>query len=116
MHDNTLIAWALIVSALGITGLLFALIVLEVPVTTIPNATMAGDGTVVRVTGTVQQVQQRGSMTIATISQPATIDVILDSNTTALSAGDCITVHGKKGSFNSQAQISASRITKCKAK
>jgi DNA/RNA endonuclease YhcR with UshA esterase domain len=116
MHDNTLVAWALIISALGIAGLLFALIILEVPLTTIANATMAGDGAVVRVTGTVQRVQERGGMTIATISQPATIDVILDSNATALSAGDCITVQGKKGSFNSQAQISASRIIKCKTK
>ena len=115
MQDRHLVAIALIVSAVGFAGLLFALVILDVPMSTIPDAQGADDGTMMRITASVERVQTRGGMTIITISQPTTIDVTADGDldTSSLAKGECVVIQGKKGSYNDRPQISASKIVKC---
>jgi hypothetical protein len=112
MHDRWLIAFALCMSALGIVGLLFALIFMDIPLSTIPQARQADDGVMVRITGTVSDVRRSGIPTI-TISQPATIDVILPDEAQDVPVGSCVIVQGKKTTYKGKEQVNAARILAC---
>src|SRR5687768_4358488 len=112
MHDNWLIAIALCTTGLGITLLLFALIFYELPESDIAAARASADGTALRLRGEVSNIQQRGNLTIITIMQPATIDIILFENVT-VEKDACIIVQGKRSSYNGNSQIAGTRISRC---
>jgi hypothetical protein len=112
MHDTWLIFIALCMAALGVILLLFALIFMEVPLADISTAGAATDGSMVRVRATVLGTRPLGNETIITISQPQTIDVIIDDKLN-ISKEDCIYVRGKKESYKGAAQIAATRVSRC---
>lgn len=111
MHDNWLIAISMTVASLGIVCLLFALIFLEVPESSIRVVAQELDGTPVRVKGAVKNVQYRNNMTIISLEQPATIDITLFEVVNITS--DCVIAQGRKGSYKDTAQITATKIIKC---
>jgi len=114
MHDDWIVATALATSGLGIALLLFALILLEPPEQGIATAAASPDGTPLRITGTLEAVRTIGDRTIITISQPATIDVIVETaNLTELKAGACVSVRGERGSYEGKPQIAATRVATC---
>jgi hypothetical protein len=114
MHDDWIVAIALCVSGIGIVLLLFALILLEPPQTDIPGAIASADGAPVRITGTLTGVRAIGERTILTITQPSTIDAVVEStNLTDLAIGDCIAVRGERSSYEGRAQVSATRVVAC---
>lgn len=114
MHDDWIVAGALCVSGLGIALLLFALILLEPPLTDIPGAGAMADGTPVRITGELVRSRTIGERTILTISQPATIDAIVErANLTGLAPGDCVTVRGERSSYEGKPQVSVTRVVRC---
>jgi hypothetical protein len=92
--------------------MLFALIFMELPTSSILDAQAAADGTPVRMKGTVEQVQQRGNMTIITISQPSTIEITVFEEVNITS--QCVVIQGKKGSYKGASQVTASRVERCK--
>ena len=106
MHDNWLVAIALCVAGLGITVLMFTLMFYELPEDSID----AADGMPLRLRGNVTGVQERGNMTIITITQPTTIDVVLFE---PVNASGCILVQGKKSTYRGDPQIAATKITRC---
>ena len=121
MHDNWLLLAAMTVSALGIAGLMFALIIMDVPLSTFADASAADDGVTVHVKGDVVRTQARTGFTVVTIEQPATLDIIIDGNVsgntsgaTPFSVGTCVDVRGKKATYRNQTQVSATRISTCK--
>jgi hypothetical protein len=112
MHDNTLIAISLCVAALGVTGLLFAMIVMTPPSYTLSQAAALSDGAPLRVNGTIVSVRSIGNLTVLTLTQPSTIDVTLDG-TLPVSAGDCLIVDGKKERYKGTIQITATKVGRC---
>ena len=106
MHDNWLILIALSVSGIGVAGLLFVLAFYEPELT---HNTDVPDGTHVRVTGPVQDVQHRGNVTIITILQPLDIVVFEPIDVNA----SCIRVMGEKGTYRENTQVIAKKIVSC---
>ena len=112
MHDNWIIATALCVSALGIIGMMFALVFLELPESALPDARAMADGTPLRVRGTVTSINTRTNITTITITQPTTLTIIIRDNVT-INKNDCIIVQGKKTSYKNNAQLEAEKIESC---
>ena len=112
MLDRWLIAIGLCVTAIGITGLLFSLMFMEPPTTSVSGATQAGDGTAIKTQGVVQSTRTANNRTTITIMAPASIDVTTESAIT-LAKDDCVIVSGKRATFAGKAQISASKIVRC---
>ncbi len=114
MHDDWIVAIALATSGIGMALLLFALILLEPPEHGIEAAATMADGTPLRITGTVEAVRSIGDRTIITVSQPATIDVLVQAaNLTELKTGGCVSVRGERGSYDGKPQIAATRVARC---
>lgn len=114
MHDDWIVAIALATSGIGMALLLFALILLEPPEHGIEAASAMADGTPLRITGTIETVRSIGDRTIITVSQPATIDVIVQAaNLTDLKTGGCVSVRGERGSYEGKPQIAATRVATC---
>ncbi|HIH24920.1 TPA: hypothetical protein HA251_07845 [Candidatus Woesearchaeota archaeon] len=112
MHDRWIIAISLCVSALGIAGLLFALIVMEPESYSLDEARALPDSAPIRVNGTVVAVRAIGNLTIITLTQPSTIDVSVDGELD-VSHGDCIIVDGKKERYNGRVQVDTTRVELC---
>jgi len=114
MHDDWIVAIALCASGLGIAILLFALILMEPPAANIPEAIASADGAPLRVTGTLERVRAVGDRTILTVSQPVTIDVVVErANLTGLEVGGCVAVRGDRSSYDGTPQLSATRVVAC---
>lgn len=112
MQDRTLIAISLSVAALGMAVLLFAIIIYDLPLSTIPAALGSEEGTVLRLNATVRSVQHKGNITIIAIMQPATIDVTIFQDVN-LTPGQCVIIQGRKSSFRNEPQLSATRVLLC---
>jgi uncharacterized phage protein gp47/JayE len=112
MHDRTLVAVALAASGLGLAVLLVAYSTLSPEEIGIGDAQAAADGAGMRVRGTIAAVAQRGTVTIVTIEQPATIDVVV-FDPVNVTPGTCVLIDGKKGTYERKAQVTAERITRC---
>lgn len=112
MHDRWIVAIALCTSAVGIAGLLGALLLMEAPEAGIADLAGHADGAPVRIRGEVRDVQQRGNITIVSVEQPAVVDVVVFDPLEGVPAG-CVVVSGKKGSYGGEPQVVASRIMRC---
>lgn len=108
MHDRWIVAIALATASLGVVGLLFALIFLEVPLTPIGESQ---EGTLIRVKGEVANVRQQGNLTFITITEQVSLLVV--SENVSVSKGDCLLVQGKKEVFRDQSQLRATKILRC---
>jgi uncharacterized protein YdeI (BOF family) len=116
MHDNWLVASAMIISSVGIAGLLFALIVLAPQSYSFYETKALPDSAPVRVNGTVVAVREIGNRTLLTITQPSTIDIVVDDKAalhSSISTHDCIIIDGKKERYNGNVQIIPSKISSC---
>lgn len=114
MHDNTLIAIALSTSSLGILMLLAAMLFLEMPVSTITDASGMADGAPIRLSGAVVKTTMVSGKTIIILTQETTIPIVIEE-TIELESGTCIDVEGKRSSYKDQVQVDASKISECKA-
>jgi aspartyl/asparaginyl-tRNA synthetase len=118
MHDNWLIAIAMSTAGVGITMLLFALIVLDPAEKEITQITSMQNNAPIKITGTISSSRTIGNKTLITISQPSTIDIIIEDialNTTSLKRSSCIQVNGKTSEYNGKRQIIASKVELCKS-
>jgi hypothetical protein len=113
MHDNWLIAVALSTSGVGMVGLLFAMVFLELPENSIPDAEASPDGAPLRLRGEVISTQQRGNITTISISQPQVIEVVLFDANISLPKDTCVVVQGKRSSYNGKPQLTATRVRRC---
>ncbi len=113
MHDRTLIALSLAVSALGIIGLLLALATME-PEETQDIGALA-DGAPALVRGTVSGVRSSEAMQVLTLDTRTRVEVALFDGNASVREGQCVEVRGKKGSYDGKPQVVASRITACAA-
>lgn len=113
MHDNWLIAIAMSIAGLGITMLLFALILIEPEQSTIDATALAQDNTPAHIKGTVQSIRLIGNKTLVTVSQPSKIDIIIEDTVLNITKNSCIDITGKKSSYNNKAQVIASKIKEC---
>lgn len=114
MHDNWLVALALLTSGIGIACMLFALMLMELPLSGIGEVRAAADGEPLQVRGIVAAVQQREGMAVITIEQETTLDVIIFGNASEVEEGACVIVRGKRSTHKGEAQIAGTRIARCK--
>lgn len=116
MHDNWLVASDMIVSGVGIAGLLFALIILAPQSYSFDETKALPDSAPVRVNGTVVAMREIGNRTLLTITQPSTIDIVVQDQTalhTPINVHDCVIIDGKKERYNNNVQITPSKISLC---
>jgi hypothetical protein len=112
MQDSSLIVAALCVAACGMGALLFVVIFYEMPLADATQVNEATEGAVLRTTGKALNVRSQGNMTMVTLRQESTIDIMVFESA-SVKKGDCITVQGRKTSFHHHPQITATRITQC---
>lgn len=112
MHDNWIIALSLCVSAVGIAGLLVALLVMAPESYSFDETRALPDSAPVRVNGTVVGVRAIGNRTIVTLTQAATLDIVVDG-TIDVARGDCLIVDGKKERYNGRVQVGTTRVERC---
>jgi hypothetical protein len=112
MHDNWLITFAMSVAALGMAGLLVALMLLQPQGKTLAQAQEEMDGTPLSVHGKIVSTRGFGDKTIVTISAVEQIDVLVEGNI-SFNKSDCIIAAGKKGNYKDRVQISASIVARC---
>ncbi|MBR9700728.1 hypothetical protein GOV11_02585 [Candidatus Woesearchaeota archaeon] len=110
MDDNWLVLVALCITGTGIAVLTAVLMLLPIP--EVDDLNNQADGTTVRIRGNLLSSEDRGSLTVLTISKPDIISAISFEKLPEIPEG-CIIISGKKDTYNDEPQIIINKILSC---